>query len=168
MARSKQPRQKKAPPPPTPKTPKPSDQLPWLPEGEAQADSIHLAVGRALHTWELMESALARIFGALVQSRAEGALRAYGSVVSFSGRKDMLTMAFECYPKKDDPIASAFPNLLDEIKEFSARRNEIAHGIAKEFYSHEFGKQPTSRGSYLVAPWYGSKKQSSVSTRSRH
>jgi hypothetical protein len=159
MAR-KSSRVKPPPPPPTPKRPKPSDPLPWLPLGDDDPDKIHLAVGRALHTWETIESALGRIFGALILSSAEGASRAYGAIGNFSGRKDMLTAAFECYPYTDDPAVSGFPDILNVIYEFSARRNEIAHGWAKQYWD---GRK--SRGCYLVPPDYSSRKRISLKER---
>jgi hypothetical protein len=115
-----------------------------------------------------MEYELARIFGALVQSKAEGATRAYGCVASFIGRKDMVAMAFECYPKSDDPIVACFPKILDDAVEFCVRRNEIAHGIVQEYSNRATGGYgPTSRGFYLIPPPHGSKKHSSLKARKK-
>lgn len=170
MARGKQPRPKK---PSTPPSLKPWDQFPWLPQGEEKQETIYLAVGHALHSWELLECQLARAFGALVQSKEEGALRAYGCVASFSARSDMLTMVFDCYPESHDPTVTGFPKLLEEAKKFSARRNEIAHGVVQSFRFRDtssregYFREPTDRGFYLVPPWYGSRKQTSLRARQK-
>jgi hypothetical protein len=49
--------------------------------GESDKDALHLAVGRALNEWELVESILALIFGLLVESRSSAARHAYGTLI---------------------------------------------------------------------------------------
>jgi hypothetical protein len=97
------------------------------------------------------------MFAALVQAKEEGAFRAYGCVTSFLGRRDMLSMAFACYPKNDDPQLASFPKLLETINQFSARRNEIAHGITVTLWFNQ-----VKLGVYLKPAAYNSRKRLSL------
>src|SRR5437667_11584857 len=76
---------------------------PWdAPPKPATADvseDIYTAVGKALSNWELVEAQLGEIFSIFVRTPVfltpleEPAMWAYGSVVSFNGRADMLEAA---------------------------------------------------------------------------
>jgi len=132
----------------------PWDPLPELPSGDAMDTTTYAAVGRALSIWEGLEVYLAMMFGALCETREEGAQRAYGVVASFSGRSDMLLEAFACFRREEEKAKIAtFPKLVDRIGKFSARRNEIAHGIVSAVTNG--GR---SLGLYLCAPMYNSRK----------
>jgi hypothetical protein len=79
-----------------------SQQNPWdIPPfptiGDMEEDTA--SVGRALSSWELFECRLSRIFSGLT-GRINGtspAMRAYGAVLTFRGRADMIEAASEVY-----------------------------------------------------------------------
>jgi hypothetical protein len=162
--RKRPPRVPKPKPLPTPPTPQDWDR-PSLPAtGDDSQDAIYLSVGRALTAWERLEGVLGLIFiRAIGQSYFSGmpALRAYGTITSFSGRYEMLTAAIEAaiFEKKNNPLnpiaensdelrdVENAANILSRIKSFSARRNEIAHGIVDKHPGDKsiaglFGQKP--------------------------
>ncbi|MCU4180216.1 hypothetical protein [Bosea sp. BH3] len=113
----------------------PWDVPPILPTGDMERKDIHLAVGMALDAWEGVEQAFADIFVAFVGGFQEWpsphpAIRAYGSVVSFKGRSDMVSAAGEgFFHNRNEPQLKTHLNkILKDAARFSARRNEIAHG----------------------------------------
>lgn len=130
--------------------------LPIKDVGDISADGIFRAVGIALGSWENVEDALARLYRQLLGSETEGAQRAYGTVVSFSGRRDMLMVALDEFPLCDHAPFSGFETTINEVGKFSARRNEIAHGTV--FHSVMNG---VDRGHYLCSPMYNSRKRPS-------
>src|SRR5205085_1743843 len=109
--------------PPTKKSPKPWDPLPLPEKGDPEASKTFEAVGRAISSWELIEAHLGLIFSVFVDtdSIVAGAMRAYGSVTSFSSRHDMIKAAsvphFLLYP--DTTLNSQVNDLLDAAKQFA-------------------------------------------------
>jgi hypothetical protein len=62
-------------------------------------------------------------------------MRSYGTVSSFSTRLDMLKEASAAYFAKYPGIrAEECADLWDSARNFSVRRNEIAHGIVQPYY----------------------------------
>lgn len=105
------------------------------PQGDADENNIFNAVGRALTEWENIESECARLFAVFVSAHQRRsyyapAVRAYGSVVSFKSKGEMLRLAAEAYFKQRNKKRSAFDtrlaDLLGEYAQYSNRRNEIA------------------------------------------
>jgi hypothetical protein len=82
-------------------------------------------------------------------------MRAYGSVTSFSGRSDMLKAAsvphFLLYPGPS--LKKQFNDLMYAAKQFSTRRNEIAHGIVQPYF------QGGADGGYALIPSYFATKK---------
>ena len=125
---------------------------------------LYEAVGHALSGWELLECHLGWVFAALCGDVTnEAPARAYGVVASSGGRIEMLREAFACYEHRADPAFSGFSKLLDRIRDFGARRNEIAHGLVMGFEQQEGGVQ-VSKGAYLCAAMYNSRKTDSLAT----
>lgn len=128
---------KKTRPPPTPKQPKPWDVRPLPKKGEWAPSKIHRSVGKALDYWSRVEIAIGLVFAAIVgkHDRREGVLRAFGSVLTFRGRVEMLIAAAEIYFLRypDSPLKKRLNDFLEAALGFSARRNEIAHGIVGDF-----------------------------------
>ena len=112
-------------------------------------------MGKALNVWEHMESHLGKVFSFLCGGDVlnEGAVRAYGLVVSSTTRIEMLREAYTCFPNKDLITAYEFPRLLNTIGKFGARRNEIAHGMVTQYTENQ---QP--QGHFLVPARYNSRK----------
>ncbi|MDB5418574.1 MAG: hypothetical protein JWP50_1993 [Phenylobacterium sp.] len=128
--------------------------MPVEPKGDFEPDTLYASVGRALSAWEMAEGMLGRIFALLCSADFPGAERAYGVVSSFSGRRDMLEQAFESYPGRTEPVVRDLPALLTKFHQFSARRNEIAHGILWYFSGLD-----ENFGNYLVPATYNSRKR---------
>lgn len=151
MSPTGKPRPKKSPPPPTPKRSKAWDIPPFPKRGDRRAQKTHAEVGLALSQWEYLEGNLGILFGYLVDAPDElsPALRAYGTISSFSTRNDMLREATSAFffRRKNDELRQKTITLLDESKNFSPRRNEIAHGIVQPYYAG--GLAPTG---FAVAP----------------
>jgi hypothetical protein len=101
----------------------------------------------ALTSWEFIETALADIFSVVVGEAAIGfiprtpASMAYGTIVGFGGRADMLDAAARGFFRLSDKekrnadfaqatnqIQGQFEVLLKEARAFAARQNDIAHG----------------------------------------
>lgn len=121
-------------------------------------DDLYVAVGRALSSWDGIESILAEIFslflGTPVSSNPlqEPGIRAFGSVVSFNGRAEMLEAAARAYfhNKKTPtaPLEMKFRALLNECRQFSGRRNDIAHGRVEFLVGGEFDWWPQKDDDY--------------------
>jgi hypothetical protein len=125
---------------------------------DTAADTVFNAVGRALTKWETAEGACARLFAIFVGAPHDAAemtpaVRAYGSVVSFNGRCEMLRSAAEAYfaehPHKD--LETDFKLLMVECQRYSARRNEIAHGTVVALMN---GETDQRLGFVLVPSFY--------------
>ena len=114
-------------------TPNPFKNPPFAPKGDADADSLHLVVGRALTAWEHAESSFAHLFGTIIRPtrNSYAARRAYGSITSSLGRRQMLEAVGAVF-FRNFPNVEAQDNmkvLLMHYNDASARRNELAHGI---------------------------------------
>jgi hypothetical protein len=147
---------------------------PWdirdpAPSGDATADPVFASVGRALTEWERMETGWALIFAALIgapkgEERRAPAIRAYGSVPSFTGRSEMLRRAGEGYfhlnPEMATKVADRFKEALSLTGKFSARRNEIAHGQVHQFfvYTDEARQASRAAGFYLLPSLFNPRK----------
>jgi hypothetical protein len=105
-------------------------------QGDQKADTLYSAIGLALSNWSRLENTMAHIFISLVSDNdSEPAARAFGSVMTFRGRIEMIESAAEAYfflYPEDFGIKKRLADWLDEAAKFSARRNEIAHGIVQE------------------------------------
>jgi hypothetical protein len=125
--------------------------------GDIDAKTLYAAIGIALTKWGHVEAALAQIFACLVTSQVpEPASRAYGSLQSFRGQKEMIEAAAEAfffvYPDTIARLKAPLHDLLAEVAGFSSRRNEIAHGVVQE----NSGNMPYRRGFFgLSAPVIG-------------
>ncbi len=113
--------------------PNPFKNPPFSPKGDADADSLHLAVGRALNAWEHAESGFAHLFGTIIRPtrNSYAARRAYGSITSSFARRQMLEAVGAVF-FRNFPNVEAQDNmklLLMHYIDAGARRNELAHGI---------------------------------------
>lgn len=103
-------------------------------KGDLTPDMIFLAVGRALSEWETTEQIFARLYGIIVAPDDPfpyPAERAYGSIATARGRKEMIAEAAKAlFSRHPHPT---LPKQLDAVlKAYSdagAWRNEIAHGL---------------------------------------
>jgi hypothetical protein len=137
----------------------PWDIPPWPDRGDDEPDQLYRAVGKALTSWELIEEVMARLFGLFTSTthqypQTAPAIRAYGSVMSFNGRAEMVVEAGRCFfhGYRDDrtcPFESHFEPFVKECKGWSGRRNDLAHG--------RVGHVPN--GYFLFPGLYNTRKQ---------
>lgn len=114
-----------------------------------------------LTSWEYLEHELAVIFGLFVgaapiyEGDPDPAVRAYGAVVSFNSRADMLDEAARAYfhVTAGPELEAEFRELLKRCRGYSGRRNDVAHGVV----SFGMGTFPI-KGSYLGPSSYTSRK----------
>src|SRR5579862_3152347 len=71
---------------------------PVVTSGDPDLNTVWRAVGEALSSWEWVEGYLSLIFCEMVSDKwSFPAHRAYGGIVAFNGRADMLRNAAEAY-----------------------------------------------------------------------
>lgn len=141
--------------------PNPWNIPPIPPTGDSTTDPLYRTIGMALTSWEYLEHELATIFAVFVgapsvgQDMLDPAVRAYGSVVSFNGRAEMLDAAAKAYfhLNSQPDLEAEFCELLKACRGYAGRRNDIAHGVV----AHGFGTNPT-QGFYLRPSAYTSRK----------
>lgn len=140
------------------KAPNPFGRPPLAPKGDDKADTLFLAVGQTLTSWESTEYAFARLFGVLISptTRSYSARRAYGSLQSARGRKDLLENAAENFFRHfpDAETEAEIDMVLKLYIDAGSRRNEIAHGMV-------MGGPSGDRTGYFLAPsvWTSTKRQ---------
>lgn len=132
--------------------------------GDADLTGIYTAVGSALSQWEMLETAMANIYWRLNGGASAGAAyRAYGLLNNINGRKDAAEAAADVFflerggkeGGEKPPLRSALDKLLKNYAGASGRRNDIAHGLAVEYFT------PSAWfGCFLVPPPYSSRKRS--------
>lgn len=123
--------------------------------GERAKSILHERVGSALNEWEILESALARIFGYMVQSKSMAALRAYGTIIA--GRKEALEVAaIEFFRDKPDPMMAEIHELINAYGAAQPYRNNIAHGIC---YGRLYTISPVPTTWFLYPPYYNTRKR---------
>jgi hypothetical protein len=120
------------------------------------------SVGRALTRWEEFEIVFASLFSALVANYNDdnpAAIRAYGSVITFRGRADMVRAAAEVHFMRfpDSKNEAKFKKFVNEVTNFaSPRRNEIAHGVVRRTPVVVDGA--VSLQYFLYPPYYAANK----------
>jgi hypothetical protein len=129
-----------------PRKPKPKRSLknktnPWdIPPVPAKGDDdiniTYASIGRALSKWEEFEEQLSYAFAIFcggADESTEPAQRAYGSVIAFRGRSDIIRSAAEAYfhLNPNEELLKEFNAIMVRAERLAARRNEIAHGIVK-------------------------------------
>jgi hypothetical protein len=125
--------------------------------GDDRKDKIHLAVGRAIHHWEVVEHHLGGLFQSLLGTSVPmGAMRAYGAMTGFAMRQQMLLHAssvmFHFHENKT--LRSEFNTLIKNVMDnASQRRNDFGHGLVIKEYRGR-------GGSYYLVPSYYSKHRS--------
>lgn len=133
--------------------------VPPIPEkGDWSAERLFASIGRALTAWEGFEISIADLFSSFLSPSLSNlpAQRAYGTILSASGRVEMVKRAGEAY-FLETPHAAAeaeFEETTKLAQRYASRRNEIAHGIVGA-YSTPNG--PTI-GLALLPPRYASNK----------
>ena len=111
--------------------------IPALPKlGELSSEAIFTAVGKALSQWEYFEGYLGEVYCYLIgsPSQTSPAMRSYGCVTVNATRSEMIRTAASAYFITNNIQHIADLNvMLNKARHFSARRNDIAHGIVQPF-----------------------------------
>ncbi len=121
--------------------------------GDQHEDEIHLAAGRAIHRWEVVEHALGLLFGALVGDvKGRLSLKPYGALTGFDVRRQLIMQVaeatFDNRPNKQ--LHDKIKTVVDGIANNAAlRRNEIVHGLV-------VGKERSDRVHWFLEPSYHS------------
>lgn len=136
----------------------PWDVAPVLKRGDSTATEIYTAVGYALTVWANLEFELFCMYGVLAHSKNFASQAAYGAVLSFETRIEMILAAAKArYRYLSEPNShSALEKLLRSIGRLSSRRNDIAHGQVMCF---------ASDGYYLVHAIYDTRKRSKLTRK---
>jgi hypothetical protein len=137
--------------------------IPPLPEiGHGSKLDIYTSVGRALTEWEGFESVFSILFmyfTGLEYDTHRLAHRAYGAIVTFNGRADMMKAAADAYFAQfpDARFESDFATLIKDARRASPRRNDIAHGRVEPFPRTGYTEGPYY---CLVPPFYRTNRNS--------
>jgi hypothetical protein len=107
-------------------------EIPPIPDrGDVSAKDTHVARSRALDAWESLEVALSMLD--MLFARTLGIRAKYGSGQIFVKRLDILEKGandyFIKYPNQDKE--AAFGVLVCQLRRYSQRRHDIAHGIVQ-------------------------------------
>jgi hypothetical protein len=143
------------------------------PKGDDSQEPIYKAVGHALSNWEEADQALADLFLIFTCNASKGqppeqvrnaVRRAYGSIISNSGRRLAVEAAAEVYfsPWEDfkKQIRKSLMEVLNVVQWASRLRDDIAHGIVWPFMTVEVRDSEarttkTERlGCFLMPPEY--------------
>jgi hypothetical protein len=142
-----------------PTGPKEYDRRPWPKIGDANMETTHASVGRAISRWEVYDGVLSVLFSAFVSPSftTKSAMRAYSAVRTFEGRLDMLRAASAAYfdEQPETELLAAFKEVLRNASCFSPRRNEITHAAVANFLAED----GTVTDTYALYPAYVSFKE---------
>jgi hypothetical protein len=103
--------------------------------GDRSERVTHAAVGRAMSEWEKVEVSLAHLFSVMLTgSRFDPAANAeYGVALNFKERQanlEKVACKFFCaHPSQERE--GTFSSIASRAIRFSARRNDIAHSVAR-------------------------------------
>jgi hypothetical protein len=136
--------------------------------GDPLESTIFEAVGRALTAWEELEATLGIMYSTAIGigfNHSLPAIRAYGSVVAFKGRSDMIAAGLEAmfFMRPSGPMKTQLQAdmaaVLTRAGQFSTRRNEIAHGVVGEHPNSWQSGKDLEMGYVLLPSAYATKKK---------
>lgn len=107
---------------------------------------MFVKVGEALTQWEMLESAMAELFDAMVSAHPSNraAFMAFVAVKSSSARTELLQAAYNRAIPISSPARQEVGDLIEACGKFGARRNEIAHGRVYNLGEHGFALGPNN------------------------
>lgn len=139
--------------------PNPFKKPPLAMKGDEDPDSLSLAVGQALSAWEHAEARFSHLFGTIIRPiyNSYAARRAYGSIASARGRREILEAVAEVFFRNfpDTDTQEQMRVLLNHYTHAGARRNEFAHGII----GSDKGEDGKSLGWFIVPAVWNSNKR---------
>lgn len=109
----------------------PWDTFPFPAAADDDMRKTYYGVGLVMTCWESVEFELARLFSSMVRDPDGFSLRLYGSARIFRDRIDYLSRTADAHFIRcpDQHTEGEFQNIVAACHGFSARRNEVAHGI---------------------------------------
>ncbi|MGI4827432.1 MAG: hypothetical protein ACRYFU_04465 [Janthinobacterium lividum] len=134
---------------------------PFPDKGDDEKNNVCLAVGQALSAWELFESSCTCSIFAMIMAPgnySHAARRAYGTIVSFKGRAEMLGEVAEIYfASEGEKYKEGLATAMKLAGRAAAVRNNIAHGLAMPFSTVKSYEQ--KQGWVLIPSWYSTNKR---------
>jgi hypothetical protein len=116
---------------------------PFPEKGDWSETHLYESVGQALSRWEEFEAELAALFTAFIGPtfNTTPAQRAYGAIIAFDGRLNMVIAAAEAYfahypkgyEKRVKVLERVFDDIVGQARSLSMHRNRIAHGSVGEY-----------------------------------
>jgi hypothetical protein len=142
----------------------PWDIPPFPEQGDPSADLTFAAVGRAMTEWEELELYLARLYAKFrgIPPINAIAIPEYRDAANFHTRAKEIgnaaTKYFVSHPNQERE--GEFKQVLDDIRQLASRRNDIAHGVVKQWWNYkETFSQAVDRDEYMLVPsTYSDKK----------
>ncbi|HML06546.1 MAG TPA: hypothetical protein VK430_00255 [Xanthobacteraceae bacterium] len=134
-------------------------------------EELFAAVGGALSSWQYVEDAIASLFEAIVSDgdmlilsfakSMSPAKRAYGSIVSFDARAEMVEAAADAFfhVHHHPRLHKRMRSIMQACRGWSARRNEIAHG--------KIGGAPTDLNYCALWPADSSTRKNEIDHRAK-
>ncbi|MFN3627505.1 MAG: hypothetical protein ACK4S3_06460 [Parvibaculum sp.] len=108
----------------------PYDRPPLASKGDDDVNDIYRSVGKALSTWEALETAQASLYGFLIQNSYGVAAAVYGLANNAQAKRDMITTALEWVLSENKDLTREITTAVNMTVKLSARRADIAHGRA--------------------------------------
>jgi len=138
---------------------------PLTSEGDADYNDTLRGVGLVLHEWTLVEIALSHLQAILGGSPRDGAsIQAYGMGRVFSARLEgFKQVAYTYFVRNCDQHREAeLDGLVLQVSGFSTRRNEVAHGVLRNFHMLDLktGGRTQKLSHFLVCPYYDQRGKS--------
>jgi hypothetical protein len=113
----------------------PWDIPPFASSGDKTPNRTYEAVGCALSAWEELEVGLSYLFGIFTGKNplSMTTYAEYGEPTIFALRADALQRTAERYfiGRPSQELEAFFGSLMYDARAFSARRNDIAHGVVR-------------------------------------
>lgn len=140
---------------------------PLMSEGDADYNDTLRGIGLVLHEWTLVEIALSHLQAILGGSPRDGAaIQAYGMGRVFSSRLEGFKQVARTYFVRncDQHREAELDDLVLQASGFSTRRNEVAHGVLRDFHLLDFktGNRTRKLSYFLVCPYYDQRGKSLV------
>ncbi len=98
------------------------------PAPDSDPQLIYTNVGKALTSWERLDTTLLMTFGFIIGSQHFAALRALGRVESPAARLTVLLEAFRSADSTTQKKLPAFEETIKQVDQLTQARNAIAHG----------------------------------------
>lgn len=128
--------------------------------GDFNVEETYAAVGRIMSAWETIEFELCMLHSVFCGDPGGEAMRHYGQR-NFPSRRETLSLKAEEYFTQhcNQDREGEFDRLLEEVENYYARRNEVAHGIVMQltrltYYRNYLASKELDPPQFGVVPPY--------------